>query len=68
MVSEYGNIQNAFTKEGAGVLFFFWGVAIFPRSRFIKPIIFIHMYIVRSSICHPSKYQTSKFFFLDFQN
>ena len=26
------------------------------------------MYIVRSSICHPSKYQTSKFFFQDFQN
>ena len=28
MVSEYGNIQNAFTKEGAGVSFFFflrWG-------------------------------------------
>ena len=22
MVSEYGNIQNAFTKEGAGVSFF----------------------------------------------
>ena len=57
MVSEYGNIQNAFTKEGAGVSFF-WGVggAIFPRSRFIKAIISIHMYIVRSSICHPSKY------------
>ena len=71
MVSEYGNIQNAFTKEGAGVsfFFFFWGGgAIFPRSRFIKAIISKHMYIVRSSICHPSKYQTSKFFFLDFQN
>ena len=75
MVSEYGNIQNAFTKEGAGVSFFFFfffflggGGAIFPRSRFIKVIISIHMYIVRSSICHPSKYQTSKFFFLDFQN
>ena len=40
----------------------------FPRSRFIKAIISIHIYIVRSSICHPSKYQTSKFFFLDFQN
>ena len=29
MVSEYGNIQNAFTKGGAGVsvffFFFFWG-------------------------------------------
>ena len=25
MVSEYGNIQNAFTKEGAGVSFFFGG-------------------------------------------
>ena len=24
MVSEYGNIQNAFTLEGAGVSFFFW--------------------------------------------
>ena len=55
--------------------FFFWGggggggggVAVFPRSRFIKAIISIHMYIVQSSICHPSKYQTSKFFFLDFQ-
>ena len=74
-MSEYGNIQNAFTKEGAGVSFFFFfffgrggGGAIFPRSRFIKAIISIHMYIVRSSICHPSKYQTSKFFFLDFQN
>ena len=40
----------------------------FPRSRFIKAIMSIHMYIVRLSICHPSKYQTSKFFFLDFQN
>ena len=74
MVSEYGSIQNAFTKEGAGVSFSFFfflgggGGAIFPRSRFIKAIISIHMYIVRSSICHPSKYQTSKFFFLDFQN
>ena len=79
MVSEYDNIQNAFTKEGAGYLFFFFsfflggggggrGGAIFPRSRFIKAIISIHMHIVRSSICHPSKYQTSKFFFLDFQN
>ena len=44
------------------------GGTIFPRSRFIKAIISIHMYIVRSSICHPLKYQTSKFFFLDFQN
>ena len=43
------------------------GGTIFPRSRF-KAIISIHMYIVRSSICHPSKYQTSKFFFLDFQS
>ena len=42
--------------------------AIFPLSRFIKAIISMNMYIVRSSICHPSKYQTSKFFFLDFQN
>ena len=25
MVSEYGNIQNAFTKEGAGISFFFLG-------------------------------------------
>ena len=24
MVSEYGNIQNAFTLEGAGVSFFFF--------------------------------------------
>ena len=74
MVSEYGNIQNAFTKERVVyliIIFFFGGGgegAIFPRSRFIKAIISIHMYIVRSSICHPSKYQTSKFFFLDFQN
>ena len=66
---------TVFTKEGAGVsLFFFFfgggggGGNIFPRSRFIKAIISIHMYIVRSYICHPSKYQTSKFFFLDFQN
>ena len=45
------------------------GGIILPRSRFIKAIISIHMmYIVRSSACHPSKYQTSKFFFLDFQN
>ena len=54
------------------LFFFFWGGGgggtIFPRSRFIKAIISIHMYIVRSSICHPSKYQTSKFFFIDFQN
>ena len=63
-----------FTKEGAGVsLFLFFlegggeGVGgIFPRSGFIKAIISVHMYIVWSSICHPSKYQTSKFFFLDF--
>ena len=75
-MSEYGNMQNAFTKEGAGVSFFVcvcvWGGggggAIFSRSRFIKAIISIHMYVVRSSICHPLKYQTSKFFFLDFQN
>ena len=44
------------------------GGLFFPRSGFIKAIISVHMYIVRSSICHPSKYQTSKFFFLDFQN
>ena len=44
------------------------GWTIFPWSGFIKAIISVHMYIVRSSICHPSKYQTSKFFFLDFQN
>ena len=56
-------------------LFFFFffggggeGGTIFPRSRFIKAIISMHMYIVCSSICHPLKYQTSKFFFLDFQN
>ena len=71
---------TAFTKERAGVslfffFFFFFGGGggggwrdYFPRSRFIKAIISIHMYIVRSYICHPSKYQTSKFFFLDFQN
>ena len=58
------------------IFFFFWGGGggggaggtIFPWSTFIKAIISIHMYIVRSPICHPSKYQTSKFFFLDFQN
>ena len=66
-MSEYGNIQNAFTKSFF-VCVCVGGGAIFPRSRFIKAIISIHMYIVRSSICHPSKYQTSKFFFLDFQN
>ena len=61
-------------------LFFFWdggegvrgggggGGTIFLHSRFIKAIISIHKYIVRLSICHPSKYQTSKFFFIDFQN
>ena len=64
-------------------LFFFVGVVVFffsrggggggggtilPRSGLIKAIISVYMYIVRSSICHPSKYQTSKFFFLDFQN
>ena len=59
------------------MLFFFFffyleggegGWTIFPWSRFIKAITSIHMYIVRSSICHPSKHQSSKFFFLDFQN
>ena len=68
---------TAFTKEGAGVslfFFFLWGGGggggwgYFPRSKFIKAIISMHMYIVRLYICHPSKYQTSKFFFLDFQN
>ena len=44
------------------------GGAIFPQSRFNKAIISIHMYIVGSSIYHSSKYQTSKFFFLHFQN
>ena len=44
------------------------GGTVFPWSGFIKAIISVHMYIVWSSICHPSKYQTSKFFFLDFQN
>ena len=44
------------------------GWTVFPRSGFIKAIISVHIYIVPSSICHPSKYQTSKFFFLDFQN
>ena len=41
MVSEYGNIQNAFTKEGAGVSFYFLfffggggrGGAIFPPQQ-----------------------------------
>ena len=35
MVSEYGNIQNAFTKEGAGVSFFFgegWGGYFSPEQ------------------------------------
>ena len=41
---------------------------VFPWSRLIKAIISIHMFIVWSSICHPSKYQNSKFFFLDFRN
>ena len=52
-----------FLGGGVGV-----GWTVFPPSGFIKAIISVHMYIVRSSICHPSKYQTSKFFFLDFQN
>ena len=49
----------------------FWGGGgwtIFPQSGLIIAIISVHMNIVRSSICHPSKFQTSKFFFLDFQN
>ena len=36
MVSEYGNIQNAFTKEGAGVSFFFFlggGVCYFSPEQ-----------------------------------
>ena len=54
---------TAFTKECAGVslfLFFWrgggggggeWGGDYFPRSRFIKAIISIHMYIVgRTSV------------------
>ena len=40
MVSEYGNIQNAFTKEGAGVSFFFlWregGGLFFPGAGLLK--------------------------------
>ena len=43
MVSEYGNIQNAFTKEGAGVsffffFFFFWGGGglFFPGAGLLK--------------------------------
>ena len=44
MVSEYGNIQNAFTKEGAGVSFFFFffffflggGVLFFPGAGLLK--------------------------------
>ena len=61
-------------RKNVKPIFFFWGGgggeggSIFPRSRFIKAIISIHMYIVRSFICHPSKYQPSKFVFLDFQN
>ena len=70
-------VITVISKEGAGVSLCFFvflvvgdGVrgTIFPLSRFIKAIISINIYIVRSSICHPSKYQTSKFFFLDFQN
>ena len=38
MVSEYGNIQNAFTKEGAGVSFFFFegGGLFFPGAGLLK--------------------------------
>ena len=44
MVSEYGNIQNAFTKEGAGVSFFFFfflgggggGGGYFPGAGLLK--------------------------------
>ena len=62
MVSEYGNIQNAFTKEGAGVSFFFlleggWG-GYFPRSRFIKAIISIH---VHCTVVHLSPFEVPDF-------
>ena len=69
MVSEYTVISRMPLLKKEQVYHFFWegGGAIFPWSTFIKAIISIHMYIVRSSICHPSKYKTSKFFFLDFQ-
>ena len=43
-------------------------VYVFTTNHHLKAIISINMYIVRSSICHPSKYQTSKFLFVDFQN
>ena len=70
MVSEY--LRMRLLKKEQVYRFFFWGGGgrrdYFSRSRFIKAIISIHMYIVQSSNCHPSKYQTSKFFFLDFQN
>ena len=42
MVSEYGNIQNAFTKEGASVSFFFFflgrgvGGLFFPGAGLLK--------------------------------
>ena len=40
MVSEYGNIQNAFTLEGAGVSFFFFlregGGLFFPGAGLLK--------------------------------
>ena len=38
MVSEYGNIQNAFTKEGAGVSFYFLkgGGLFFPGAGLLK--------------------------------
>ena len=42
-MSEYGNIQNAFTKEGAGVSFFFFfflggggGELFFPGAGLLK--------------------------------
>ena len=70
-VSEYLGMRLLKKEQVYRFLFFFFGGGgrdYFSRSRFIKAIIPIHMYIVRSSNCHPSKYQTSKFFFLDFQN
>ena len=39
MVSEYGNIQNAFTLEGAAVSFFFLeggGGVFFPGAGLLK--------------------------------
>ena len=37
------------------LFFFVGGGTIFPGAGLLNAIISIHMYIVRSSICHPSK-------------